>query len=273
VKVKLRENCVVGIPRFPHSCSVATTNVGERLVVTTQRTIADAWEGYGLAEGACGIGPGFAVVSGTDWRKDAGAYVNQKFLGSQGGPAGPEHDGWVTYGNSVTNGLMFRDSVEIDEQKYPIRVHEIRIRTDSEGAGRRRGAPGTRVAYGPKRDPMTAAYVTDGYHHPPRGTRSGGAAAPSIAFKVGRDGTEGELHPIDQVVLEPGELLGHALSGGGGYGHPHEREPARVREDVLARFVSIERARDVYGVAFERDVLDDSLAIDEHETAVLRGGR
>ena len=128
VKVKLRENCVVGIPRFPHSCSVATTNVGERLVVTTQRTIADAWDGYGLAEGACGIGPGFAVVSGDDWRKGASPYVNQKFLGSQGGPAGPEHDGWVTYGNSVTNGLMFRDSVEIDEQKYPIRIREVRIR-------------------------------------------------------------------------------------------------------------------------------------------------
>ena len=58
VQVKLRENCVVGIPTFPHSCSVATTNVGERLVVTTQRSIADAWPGYGLAEGACGIGPG-----------------------------------------------------------------------------------------------------------------------------------------------------------------------------------------------------------------------
>src|SRR5207253_6547649 len=63
---------------------------------------------------------------------------------------------------SVTNGLMFRDSVEIDEQKYPIRIREVRIRTDSEGPGRRRGAPGTRVAFGPKRDPMTAAYVTDG---------------------------------------------------------------------------------------------------------------
>jgi len=142
VRVKLRENCVVGIPRFPHSCSVATTNVGERLVVTTQRAIADAWEGYGLAEGACGIGPGFAVVSGNDWRKGDQPYVNQKFLGSQGGPAGPEHDGWVTYGNAVTNGLMFRDSVEIDELKYPIRIRELRIRTDSEGAGRRRGAIG-----------------------------------------------------------------------------------------------------------------------------------
>jgi N-methylhydantoinase B len=273
VKVKLRENCVVGIPRFPHSCSVATTNVGERLVVTTQRTIADAWNGYGLAEGACGIGPGFAVVSGNDWRKDGSAYVNQKFIGSQGGPAGPEHDGWVTYGNAVTNGLMFRDSVEIDEQKYPIRIREIRVRTDSEGAGRRRGAPGTRVAYGPKRDPMTAAYVTDGHHHPPRGTQGGGTAASSIAFKVRADGSEEDLHPIAQVELSPGELLGHLLSGGGGYGDPQEREPERVREDVLARFVGFERAREVYGVAFEREVLDDSLAVDQGETGRLRRSR
>jgi N-methylhydantoinase B len=273
VRVKLRENCVVGIPRFPHSCSVATTNVGERLVVTTQRTIADAWEGFGLAEGACGIGPGFAVVSGTDWRRDDSPYVNQKFLGSQGGPAGPECDGWVTYGNAVTNGLMFRDSVEIDEQKYPIRIREIRVRTDSEGAGRRRGAPGTRVLYGPKRDPMTAAYVTDGFHHPPRGTRGGGTAAASTAFKQDAAGAERELDPIAQVVLEPGELLGHLLSGGGGYGDPFEREPQRVRADVLAGFVSLERARDVYGVAFSSTAIDDSLRVDEEETARLRAVR
>jgi N-methylhydantoinase B len=270
VKVKLRENCVVGIPRFPHSCSVATTNVGERLVVTTQRAIADAWEGYGLAEGACGIGPAFAVVSGKDWRKGDDPYVNQKFLGSQGGPAGPEYDGWVTYGNSVTNGLMFRDSVEIDEQKYPIRIHEIRIRSDSEGAGRRRGAPGTRVTFGPKHDPMTAAYVTDGYHHPPRGTRGGGDGARSIPFRVRTDGVEEELQPISQEVIQPGELLGHLLSGGGGYGDPLEREPELVREDVLARFVSFARAREVYGVAFEREVIDDSLEIDRDGTAQLR---
>jgi len=165
---------------------------------------------------------------------------------------------------------MFRDSVEIDEQKYPIRIHEIRIRTNSEGAGRRRGAPGTRVTFGPKRDPMTAAYVTDGHHHPPRGTQGGGAAASSIAFKVRADGREAELHPIAQVVLEPGELLGHQLSGGGGYGDPYDREPERVRDDVLARFVTFDRARDTYGVAFEDDALDDSLEIDRAETARLR---
>jgi N-methylhydantoinase B len=271
VRVLLRENCIVGIPRFPHSCSVATTNVGERLVVTTQRAIADAWEGYGLAEGACGIGPAFAVVSGKDTRRGQEPYVNQNFLGSQGGPAGPEHDGWITYGNAVTNGLMFRDSVEIDEQKYPIRVRQIRMRMDSEGAGRRRGAPGAIVEFGPKDAEMNAAYVTDGYHNPPRGTRGGGDAAPSVPFLLRADGAREPLPTIASVPLAAGELLGHELSGGGGYGDPLEREPERVRDDVLAQFVSFARARDVYGVVFRSDVLDDSLAIDEAATELRRG--
>ncbi|MEZ5101447.1 MAG: hydantoinase B/oxoprolinase family protein, partial [Thermoleophilia bacterium] len=270
VNVKLRENCVVGVPRFPHSTSVATTNVGERLVVTTQRAIADAWPGYGLAEGACGIGAGFSVVSGRDRRKEGEPYVNQKFLGSQGGPAGPEIDGWITYGNSVTNGLMFRDSVEIDEQKYPILVHEMRIRPDSEGAGKRRGAPGTVVEYGPRFDVMTAAYVTDNHHFPPRGTQGGGDAAASIPYRVTVDGSQEPLHPIAQVDLQAGERLGHLLSGGGGYGDALEREAERVRADVLARFVTVERARDVYGVVFTGDALDDSLAVDEAATTARR---
>jgi N-methylhydantoinase B len=84
-------------------------------------------------------------------------------------------------------------------------------------------------------------------------------------------GREEELEPIAQVVLEPGELLGHLLSGGGGYGDPREREPELVRDDVLARFVTFERAREVYGVAFRREVLDDSLEIDHEATGRLRG--
>jgi N-methylhydantoinase B len=128
------------------------------------------------------------------------------------------------------------------------------------------------VTYGPKHDAMTAAYVTDGHRYPPRGTRGGGDAASSIPFKVAGDGGEEPLDPIAQVVLLPGELLGHLLSGGGGYGDPRRREPELVREDVLARFVSFERAREVYAVAFASTALDDSLEIDHEETARLRGG-
>lgn len=269
IRLLLRDNCIVGRPSFPHSTSVATTNVGDRLVVTTQKAIADAWDGFGVAEGATGLGPGFAVVSGVDRRRGQ-PYVNQYFLGSQGGPADAHVDGWVTYGLAVAGGLMLRDSIEVSEQKYPIRVSELRIRQDSEGSGRRRGAPGATVRYGPRWDPMTAAYVTDCVAYPPRGTRGGGDAARNIPFHV-VDGEERELPAIGAVEIAPGDSVGQHHTGGGGYGRPIDREPERVRDDVLAGFVSFERARDVYGVAFEYDVPSADLRIDDEATARLRG--
>ncbi len=84
IRVHLREGCIAGIPRFPHSCSMATTNVADRLVCMTQAAFADIGEGFGLAEGAFGIGISFAVVSGRDHRLDGAPYVNQIFLGGSG---------------------------------------------------------------------------------------------------------------------------------------------------------------------------------------------
>jgi N-methylhydantoinase B len=53
--------------------------------------------------------------------------------------------------------------------------------------------------------------------------------------------------------------------GGGGWGEPIERDPERVRWDVLEEFVSKEAARDLYGV-----VLKDDLSVDEGATLALR---
>jgi N-methylhydantoinase B len=49
---------------------------------------------------------------------------------------------------------MYHDSTEVDEQKYPIHVWEKRLIPDSEGAGRQRGALGSKVVYGCKNEPM-----------------------------------------------------------------------------------------------------------------------
>ena len=273
IDLTLRENCIVGKPRFPHSTSVATTNVGDRLTVTTQKAIADAWAGFGAAEGATGLGPGFSVVSGTDRRFNNEPFVNQVFLGSQGGPAHAEIDGWVTYGLAVAAGLMFRDSIELAELKYPFRVSQLRIRQDSEGAGRRRGAPGATVTFGPRWDPMDAAYVTDCVMFPPRGTQGGLDAAGSAVFMRDGAGAEHAIPPLGTITLQPGEEIGQHSTGGGGYGVPFEREPERVRADVLAGFVSFARAREVYGVAFVEDTMTVDLQVDERATAELRGGR
>jgi N-methylhydantoinase B len=53
--------------------------------------------------------------------------------------------------------------------------------------------------------------------------------------------------------------------GGGGWGDPLERDPALVRFDVLEELVSVDAARDHYGV-----VLGHDLALDETATKNLR---
>ena len=64
----------------------------------------------------------------------------------------PQADGWLTILGIGAAGFLMRDSVEIDEMKYPMLVTEQRIIPDSEGAGRFRGSPGAYVEYGPVGD-------------------------------------------------------------------------------------------------------------------------
>jgi N-methylhydantoinase B len=270
VRVHLRENCVVGIPVHPTSCSVATTNVGDRLVNITQSAFAQVGDGAGLAEGGNSMGVGMAVISGNDWRRGGEPYVNQLFAGNSGGPAGPECDGWVTYCLPVVAALMYRDSVELDEQRYPMHVESLELLQDGGGAGRFRGAPPSRIVYSTKRDPMTIAYTADGSVTPPRGVLGGGSGMGASVTKVDVNGEEITLPTLGKEVLEPGEKIIGVESGGGGYGPPTERDPERVRLDVLEGWVSREKAHELYGVALTGEIEDESLAVDEAATAALR---
>jgi N-methylhydantoinase B len=267
ITVHLRENCVVGIPRRPMSSSLATTNVADRLINTTQSALATFADGFGLAEGAMGSPPACGVISGLDGRHSS-PYVNQLLLGAQGGPASPYSDGWVTYGIPVTAGLMYRDSVEIDELRYPLLVAEQRILADTEGAGRYRGAPGSRVVYGPVDEPMTVIYPIDGHQSPPRGVQGGHDSTRTDALLMRPDGSEVALEKVAEVVLTQGERIVSISSGGGGYGSPLDRDPSAVLRDVEEKWVSCSRARDVYGVAIVEN--GPRLEVDALETARLR---
>ena len=270
IRVRLRENCAVGIPRFPASCSLATTNLSDRIVNMVASAISQLGSEYGLAEGSLGQTPGYSVIAGKDPRRDDARYVNQIVVGGGGGPAGPSGDGWVNYGVPATQGLLYRDSLEVLEQKYPILFDEVRVAPDSEGPGRQRGAPGTLVSFQSAVGEMTASYVMDGYLNPPAGVRGGSSPALPRAVRRGHDGEEEDLPPVFGLTLTPGESLIGLQSGGGGYGDPFERDPELVRQDVLRRWVSFERARSAYGVVFVADVLADSLEVDLSATEALR---
>jgi N-methylhydantoinase B len=270
VDVRLRENCVVGVPLFPHSCSAATTNVLERVINAIQAAFAGIGEGFGLAEGGGANGVGFSVVSGHDARREGAPFVNQIIMGNNGGPATPTCDGWITYVMPDAAMVCYIDSVEVTEQKYPLHFHSSRLVTDSGGAGKFRGGPAGELVYGPKGGPVTAYYYADFARNPARGVWGGRDGGTVRIEKIRGDGTVQELDPIGDTILQPGERLRGTESGGGGYGDPLARDPEMVRVDVLERWVSPMAAREVYGVMLEGDPFTEALAVDIDGTERLR---
>jgi N-methylhydantoinase B len=264
--VQLRENCVVGIPRHPHSCSAGTTNLSELTANLVTGAMADLGDGVGMASAGRNQPPSCGVISGVDPRGDAGPFVNQLMLACTGGAGGPRADGWVTTLGIGAAGFLLRDSVEIDEMKYPIRVLAQRMIPDSEGAGRRRGSHGAYVEYGPVDTELRVVYLSDGTENAPPGARGGEDGTRAEQRKRNSDGrTTGELGCYAAVDLVPGETIVSVCCGGAGYGPPAEREPERVAKDVREGLVSVERARDVYRVA-----LDAAGEVDRAATERLR---
>ena len=265
IEVLLRENCAVGIPRHPHSCSTATTNLADRIANAVQRGIAELCDGYGLAECGAVIPAAAAVVSGRDPRRSDAPFVNQIFLAVTGGAGSPWGDAWLTIFHVGGAGMLRRDSVEGAELAHPIVVTEQRLLADTEGAGRYRGAPSAYVEYGPRGTSLVAAYGCDGAVEPARGARGGQSGGPARHYRRTRDGALDELSSYGLVTLADGERIVSVTPAGGGYGPPIEREPELVQRDVIEGFVSRERAVAIYGVA-----IDEAGAIDADKTARTR---
>lgn len=268
-RVLLEEGRVIGKPKFPHSCSVATTNISDRLVNCVGAAFAQLGEGYGVAEGALGMNAADAVVSGYDERY-GGPFVNQLILSVNGGPASATADGWVTYGLPVASGLMYRDSVEIDELKMPLELQYVRLVPGTAGAGKHRGVPSCEIAYGPREHPVTVIYPCDGQFQPPKGVLGGQDGQPAGGWHIGGNGDETKLPNSVVLEIRKGEMIRSRDCSSGGYGNPLERDPRRVLHDVLERWETPERARAVYGVAFTGSVEDETLEVDAEETARLR---
>jgi N-methylhydantoinase B len=266
VNVLLRENCCVGIPVHPASCSMATSGIAERLAGIVQRTLAEFGDGLGMASTGPECPPAVAGLSGRDPRHGDAPFVDMMILGNSGGAGHPHGDGWVTNGETSDGGSMMRDSTEVLELLRPIRVWTDRIVPDTEGAGRFRGAPSLYIEYGPVDTELEVLYAADGTVNPALGVRGGQSGALCRPAMRRADGEVVELDAWARVVLAPGETIISISSGGGGYGPPHERALESVLADVSDGWVSAERAREVYGVA-----LDESGKLDEEATLARRG--
>ncbi len=269
IRFVTRENCVVGPVKHPACASMATTTVADRVINVVQSCFAQLGAQTGMAEGALGMPASCSVISGTDPRRDGAPYINQLTIGGLGGPGVHGHDGWMTYGIPVTGGVLHGDSLEVDEQNFPILYEQHEVIPDSGGAGEWRGAPGVDCRIRQRLAPGTWIYPSDGHFNPAKGVAGGLAGRRSDVWKYGPDDRDRQdLPKVSQEVLQPGEVLVSESCGGGGYGDPLDRDPEKVRRDVREGFVTIEKAREIYGVVI--DPGPELYAVDGAATERLR---
>jgi N-methylhydantoinase B len=78
-----------------------------------------------------------------------------------------------------------------------------------------------------------------------------------------------ELQRAAMYRPDAGDVLECDSSGGGGYGDPYERPTELVLHDVLDELLSVEKARDSYGVIID----PENLTVDHEQTRALREAR
>jgi N-methylhydantoinase B len=243
---------------------VATTNVADRITNPVQTAIAEMDSRFGQAETGA-LSPGtMAVISGVDPRRNK-PFVNQIFLGVTAGAGTPSQDAWLTIAHAGNAGMLYIDSIEILEMAYPIVCYERRLVADTEGAGEFTGAPSLRGEYGPAGCRMTVNAVSDGTVNVAKGVAGGGKAGGARQYRRRGDGSLEELPVVVSVEIDADERILSYSCGGGGFGDPRRRSVKRVENDVREGHVTVERARDVYGV-----IITPDLGVDEEATKVLR---
>jgi len=138
--------------------------------------------------------------------------------------------------------------VEVMETIAPLVIHRRELRMDSGGPGRFRGGLGQTLEFEVRTDKeFLLSGLYERVRHPAPGLRGGKPGAPGRV--AASDGIE--VQPKVSRLVPPGTVIQLEMPGGGGYDPPWEREPERVLEDVREGYVSVERAREDYGVVVD----------------------
>ncbi|MBW2584280.1 MAG: hydantoinase B/oxoprolinase family protein, partial [Deltaproteobacteria bacterium] len=92
-------------------------------------------------------------------------------------------------------------------------------------------------------------------------------AGPGVMAKFLVNDKDGD--PSGLTLCQTGDVIQFLSAGGGGYGDAFERDPEAVRQDVTNGYVSIEKAREDYGVVVDPGTLE----VDLEETQNLRAAK
>jgi N-methylhydantoinase B len=199
------------------------------------------------------------------------APLTDTFAGAAG--ARPFRDG-VDLGGEIPNVVSRWANAESQELNTPLLYLYRRAVRDSGGPGKYRGGVCHEYAFTPNgtTGPLGLTLFGKGTRAPMSLGIFGGYPGCNVGYSTFRHANVDELprsldetsgaERVDQfwgsVELDAGDIQYVRFMGGGGYGDPLERDPHAVLADVERGLVSVEAAREIYGVALEADAVDEA---------------
>jgi len=211
---------------------------------------------------------GFAafIFSGVDPRRNEG-FASPDFLATAAGAGAIwGTDGWHAGGSPISSGGLYFPEIEICESKYPMLWKRWEIIKDSGGAGRWRGGCGMESTFVLEGDEIDLCHQGEHYRTLPRAI-SGGKQPPKHTRQVFvRSNGKEEEGGGALYKLYKGEILSCYCQGGCGVGDPLDRDVKSVQRDLVDEIISIESARDLYGVVIN----STTFKVDEAATKELR---
>ena len=144
---------------------------------------------------------------------------------------------------------------EVLESVFPIIVDKVEFIQDSGGAGKHRGGVGS-ATHIRLPAPTTFFSFIEKSKTPHWGLDGGKEGLRNYALVRSKDKGEFEVLKTPGIKLGEGDSVIATAGGGGGYGNPLEREPEVIREDVINGYVSVEHAKQDYGVVIDPRTFD-----------------
>jgi N-methylhydantoinase B len=235
--------------RYPRPVSGCAAEVSQRIAeaVFNALTAAIPEQLFAAPAGTSGN----LAIGGHDPRRNR-SYVMYLFTG--GGYGGSAQSDGISNGCS-TIGISKMPPIEVMEQYYPVLFEEFSLYEGSGGAGEQRGGFGVNYAIRMRRGPARASMVMDHGRTGPLGALGGSEGGVNrVAVEVGGTTYKPPHLSKDQdIQLQPGDCIRVSTPGGGGYGDPRRRDPAKVARDVARGYYSREEAEKLFGVRFRAD--------------------
>lgn len=190
-----------------------------------------------------------------------------------GGPEG--HGSGAKYNCDGENGLMHDGEsgccnapVEVMENRAPVLISRYAVRQDSGGPGRFRGGLGLRKDHQTLTKVSMISVAEKTSASVPWGLAGGNPGGNNRVVLFPETDQEKVLGKY-RTSLDAGAVVSQQTGGGGGHGNPLERPIEQVLADVSDEYVSLEGARNDYGVVIKRDE-KGNYCVNYEETENLR---